>query len=295
MGIGGSWTVSEMLDDYLLDVRLRGIRRVNAIEYRASILRSHLGGIEAVAVDAAKIRDLQRRLAEGGYGNGSVNTIVSTLKTGLRLAADEGRIPRVPHFPRCLRNPPPRQGFLEFREYRAIREELPAWARDILSFAYLSGWRGCEILSLRWDEVDLGGSVIRLDPQRSKNLESRVLPIVGRFRAIIRRRRLLRNGCPTVFEREGAPVSERTYRYHFKLASERAERKGKLPHDCRRTAARDMERARVPRGIAMKLLGIKTESIYRRYAIVAEDELAGGAEKHHGYLRRRSRKKTLDT
>jgi hypothetical protein len=36
---------------------------------------------------------------------------------------------------------------------------------------------------------------------------------------------------------------------------------------------RNLERASVPRSVAMKLTGYKTESIYRRYAIVAETDL----------------------
>ncbi len=42
---------------------------------------------------------------------------------------------------------------------------------------------------------------------------------------------------------------------------------------------RNLERAAVPRSVAMQLTGHKTESIYRRYAIVAEADLRDGAAK----------------
>ena len=45
-------------------------------------------------------------------------------------------------------------------------------------------------------------------------------------------------------------------------------RPGRLVHDFRRTAVRNLERAGVPRSSAMAMVGHKTESIYRRYAIV---------------------------
>ena len=42
---------------------------------------------------------------------------------------------------------------------------------------------------------------------------------------------------------------------------------------------RNLERAGVPRSVAMKLTGHTTESIYRRYAIVAEQDLKDGMAK----------------
>jgi len=54
---------------------------------------------------------------------------------------------------------------------------------------------------------------------------------------------------------------------------------GRIPHDFRRTAVRNLERAVVPRSTAMAMVGHKTEAIYRRYAIVDEVMLKEAAVK----------------
>jgi hypothetical protein len=54
---------------------------------------------------------------------------------------------------------------------------------------------------------------------------------------------------------------------------------GKLLHDFRRTAVRNLERACVSRTTAMKMVGHATEAIYRRYAIQDEAVLRAAAAK----------------
>jgi hypothetical protein len=53
----------------------------------------------------------------------------------------------------------------------------------------------------------------------------------------------------------------------------------RLPHDLRRTAVRNLERAGIARSAAMKMVGHRTESIYRRYSIVDAKVLEEAAVK----------------
>jgi len=53
----------------------------------------------------------------------------------------------------------------------------------------------------------------------------------------------------------------------------------RIPHDFRRTAVRNLELAGVPRSAAMAMVGHRTESVYRRYAIADAGALRLGAER----------------
>ncbi|MFB3073722.1 MAG: tyrosine-type recombinase/integrase [Candidatus Methylomirabilales bacterium] len=76
---------------------------------------------------------------------------------------------------------------------------------------------------------------------------------------------------PHVFHRQGEPI--RSFRKVWGRAVRLAGCPGRIPHDLRRTVVRNLERAGVSRSAAMKLTGHKTESVYRRYAIVSEGDL----------------------
>jgi integrase len=57
---------------------------------------------------------------------------------------------------------------------------------------------------------------------------------------------------------------------------------GILIHDLRRSAVRNLEAAGVSRSVAMKITGHQTESVYRRYAITSDADLAQAVQQIEG-------------
>ena len=202
------------------------------------------------------------------------------------LAVRAGKMSHRPHLPQ-LEVHNVRKGFFEDREIEAVLARLPADVRVLVEFVYLTGWRIGEAIRLPWRNVDFAAGTVRLEPGTTKNDEGRTFPFatLPRLKALLREQRehtsaLEReNGCliPHVFHRGGRPI--RSFHAAWRAACARAGVPGRLVHDLRRTAVRRFERAGVARSVAMKLTGHKTESIYRRYAIVSVSDLAEGVLK----------------
>jgi integrase len=299
------------VDDLLSDLRAHyettGRRTLREVDARLIPLKSFFAGHRASAISGAVIAEYIQRRQAATAANGTINRELSVLGTAFRLGAEHGKVLRPPTI-HLLKEATPRQGFFEEGDFRALRATMPADLRVAITIMYTFGWRLSEVLGLRLAQLNLTAGTLRLEPGSTKNREGRVVYLtpeleqflkeqVERVMALSRKLdRLLPwlfphlNGCYAGTPRRSfykvwrAACEKTGLGKMVEVAPDRKVWKGVIPHDFRRTAVRNMERNGVARSVAMKLTGHKTESVYRRYAIVSDADLREATRKLTGTI-----------
>jgi integrase len=269
-------TLFAMLDDFIEDYEQRGMRDIQITRYRAKHLRTFFKDVPVEYITEHKIGLYIRHRLKQGRTRTTVNRELQLLGQAMRLARSNKRLKEVPQIKKFSENDNARQGFFEQHEMEAIVSFLPPYLQDLTRFAYYTGWRKNEMLTLEWQDIQ--GDVIRLKPTIAKNKEGRIIILMGEIANIIARRRAERvQFCPYVFHRDGQRIKH--YNRAWRTAREKAGLPDKIMHDARRTAVRNMDRAGVPRQVAKQITGHKTDAVYNRYRIVNEQDIREGMAK----------------
>ena len=280
-------TVSDLTQMLFDDYRANGRRSLDRAEQACGHLIPFFGA-------ASKARDVSgdlitkyqaERLSEGAKPS-TVNYEMAMLRRAYRLAARAGKVAARPEFS-MLHVSNTRKGFFEAAQYRAVLEHLPDYLKPVLRTSYITGWRvQSELLTRQWRHVDIAKGWLRLEPGEGKTEQARMFPLTTELRAVLEAQRAhvrdvekaTGSIVPWVFcHSDGSRIKD--FRYAWAKACRLAGVPGRLVHDLRRTAVRNLERAGVPRSAAMAMTGHKTEAVYRRYAITDSAMLQEAAVK----------------
>jgi integrase len=211
----------------------------------------------------------------------TTNKRLSILRAMFNHMVDEGKISKsdVPSFPIVTGVDNKRRGFLEKEDLPKILTKLGANLQPIVTFIYETGMRSGAATELTWGMVDRKLTEIRIPGELLKNKEELVLPLVDKngktlpcfqgtmayLKRVVREEdheplfdsTNLRGEWREICDELGFGMFDKKTRVY----------RGLSLHDFRRSACRNMTKARIPQAIAMAVSGHKTDSVFRRYAI----------------------------
>jgi integrase len=276
---------SLVTDNYSVN-EFRSLRRIKeALEHVRGFFGPDLA--RDITTDRINAYIISRREQEAA--NATINRELAALRRGFKLAAQTNppRVDNVPFFPH-LKEASARRGFFEREQFDAVLSHLPHYLKAPFTVSYITGWRTpSEVLTRQKSHLNMGAGFIRLEPNESKTGEPREFPIdaIPELREVLERqlettRQLeVKKSCiiPWLFHHNGKPI--RDYYRAWHSACDAAKLTGRIPHDFRRTAARNLIRAGVPTLIAKRLTGHKTDAVFERYGIVDKSMLNEAAAK----------------
>jgi integrase len=279
-------TFDDAVKDVEADYTTNRKRSVEELKRRIKLhLTPHFGGKPLRTITTADLRAFSAKRLEAGASPAEINRELAIVRRAFRLAVEadkyHGRVPKTP----MLQERNVRTGFLDDAMVEAVKAHLSPALQAIVTFAYITGWRvQSEVLPLEWRHVDRKAGEARLEPGTTKNQAGRVFPFTDALKALIdeqwrQHEALAKAGtiCRYVFHRNGKQI--KTFKGAWATACEAAGYPGRIPHDLRRSAVRNMERKGLSRSVAMQLTGHKTEAVYRRYAITSDADLREGVER----------------
>jgi site-specific recombinase XerD len=245
------------------------------------------GGTKAIDITTASVERYKTLRLKEGSAPATVNRELATMKRMFRLGLRQGMVATMPYIS-MLAEHNLRKGFFELDQFQAILKNLPTEYHTLFELGYITGWRmRSELLTRQWRHVDFTGKGwLRIDAGEAKDATAgREFQFTTWMREALERQRKFvskvekrtKAVIPWVFCRpDGVRIHHfyEVWRDACKAASIQ-----RIPHDFRRTAVRNLERAGVPRTTAMAMIGHKTESIYRRYSIVDQAMLEMGTAK----------------
>jgi integrase len=234
------------------------------------------------------------RWLKTGITTATVNRRISFLLRGIRLANIHGAGLPVPHWSNLKENPA-RTGFLDWPTFLRIRAALPRYVQVPVTIGFWTGMRMGEIKTLKSSQLQFDHRAktvkLSLSPLDTKNDDPRIVIMPGDLYELLKVWRTEAPACLWVCHRNGKRLNTIDTIWESTCvkiglatrAPDMREYRGPLLHDLRRSGVRNLIQAGVPEKVAMQISGHKTRSVFDRYHIVVETDLADAGRKVVAY------------
>jgi integrase len=263
-------------------------------EYKLCRLAEVFAGDAALTITTDRIdRYADQRVAADAKPT-TVNRELAALRRAFRIAVRKQLLPTMPVVT-LLPEDNVREGFIDPPEFArllaALRVLDAADVADAAEFAYLTCLRRGNALGARWSwfklTTDVSGAVVggsvRLPGAVTKNKKPLALALTGQLLALVARRWTRRHAaCPFVFHRDGRQLGR--FDAAWNAACEAVGLPRMLFHDLRRSGARNYRKAGVDEDVIQRIGGWKTASMFKRYNVVDERDLADAGERLSNFL-----------
>jgi integrase len=263
-------------------------KSTRSTEKRIERMKKYFGGMKAIYIPS-RVKPFIQWCQKKELANAYINRYLSALKRMFSLGYRHSPklVAEIPYIPMLDENNV-RSGFFEHGEYMRLHAELPTYLKLALTIPYISGIREGEVFTIELEQVNFVTGAIRLRQIDTKNKQPRVFYLTGKYyEELLSQKEIIDQSfpeCTHLIHREGKPIKD--FRMAWKSACERAGLKGRLFHDLRRTAARNMMAAGVPEKQIMQIGGWKTRSMFDRYNIVNEENLKKASYSVIDFLRK---------
>jgi integrase len=177
-----------------------------------------------------------------------------------------------------------------------VRRHLPEDLNVAVTLMHTYGWRSrSDVLSLERRHVDLRANTLRLDPAITKNDDGRVVFLTRELRSLLAAQvervqaleRQMECIIPFLFPHLSGRhrgTCKREFRKAWATACTKAGVSGRLRHDFRRTAVRNLVNAGVPERVAMQITGHRTRRVFDAYHIVSPGDLQEAVRMLDGHI-----------
>lgn len=267
---GLKWTYGQLLDRYLEYARVTSKPKTcEANLGRIKGLREAFGNLYLRDVTAQKANTYVEGKLASGLAPATVRHYLALLKHSLTMAVKWGLLPGNPlrdvHLPVRVNNA--RLRYLTPEEIRRLLSVCPTHLGRIVLTALHTGMRKGEIVTLRWEQINLERRFLLLS--HTKNGEQRGVPLTASMVSMLRELQA-EGSSPWVFSN---PLTGKPYRPDFDTAWYTALRGAGIEnfhfHDLRHTCASYLAMSGVDLLTIKEILGHKDIKMTTRYAHLA--------------------------